>query len=176
MDAGIKGVGRLLVLLVDISLTHDAAETDLNMLARAAESIVQFQVTERGIEVVLPHQADRAFAEPDAFSPGGGAGHGAASLPYFVGASRGVLRGLPLAGLGRLLLTILGEKGDGYKGCRAEDCKETPNYTKHGSHDRFSIEADWDNDATEALGSARRITVPELSFVNGRSCGFCPAV
>ena len=140
MDAGIERVGRLLVLLVDIALAHDAAETDLHMLAGAAEPIVQFEVTERGVEVVLPHQADRTLAEPDAFAPGGGAGHGTARLGYFVGTTRGVLSGLPLAGLGRLLLAILGEEGevlgeegDGYKSCRADDnCEETPNYTEHG--------------------------------------------
>lgn len=40
MDAGIERVGRLLILLVDVALAHDAAETDLNMLARAAKPIV----------------------------------------------------------------------------------------------------------------------------------------
>src|SRR5258708_1311582 len=108
MDAGIERVGRLLVLLVDIALAHDAAETDLNMLAWAAEPIVQFEVTERCIEVVLPHQADRTLAEPDAFAPGGGAGHNAPRLDYFVDATCGVLGRLPLAGLGRLWLPILG--------------------------------------------------------------------
>src|SRR5258708_40057713 len=65
MDAGIERVGRLLVLLVDIALAHNAAETDLHMLAGAAEPIVQFEVTERRVQVVLPHQADRTLAEPD---------------------------------------------------------------------------------------------------------------
>ncbi len=133
MDAGIERVGRLLVLLVDIALAHDAAETDLNMLAGAAESIVQFEVTERGVEVVLPHQADRTLAEPDAFAPGSWAGHDAARLGCLVGTTRGVLSGLRLAGLDRLWIAILGEEGGCYKNCRAcDNCKETPSYKEHG--------------------------------------------
>lgn len=133
MDAGIERVGRLLVLLVDIALAHDAAETDLNVFTRAAESIIQSEMTERGVEVVLRHQADRAQAEPDAFAPGGGAGHEAGRLDDLVNATRGILCGLPLAGLGGLLLPVLGEERDGYKSCCADDnCKETPSYKEHG--------------------------------------------
>ena len=145
MDAGIERVGRLLVLLVDIALAHNAAETDLHMLAGAAEPIVQFEMTERGVEVVLPHQADRTLAEPDAFAPGSGAGHDAARFGDFVGTTGGLLRSLPLAGFSRLLLpvlgeegAVLGEEGDGYKSCRADDnCKETPSCKEHGSHNRI---------------------------------------
>src|SRR6266436_6051584 len=111
MNARIERVDRLLVLLVDIALAHDAAETDLHMLARAAEPIVQFEMTERGVEVVLPHQADRTLAEPDAFAAGSRAGHEAARFGYFVRATCDLLRGLPLAGLSRLLLPVLSEEG-----------------------------------------------------------------
>ena len=68
MDPGIEGFG---CLGIDVALTHDAAETDLHMLAGAAEPIVQIEMSERGVEIVAPHQADRPFAEPDAFGLGG---------------------------------------------------------------------------------------------------------
>ena len=108
MDAGIEGVGRLLVLLVDVALPHDAAEADLDMLARATEPMIQFEVTERRIEVVFPHQADRALAKPDAFAPASGAGHSVARFGDIVATTCGVLGGFALAVLGRLLVPILG--------------------------------------------------------------------
>ena len=119
MDAGIEGVGRLLVLLVNIALAHDAAETDLHVFARTAESIVQFEVTERGVEIVFPHQADGALAKPDTLASGSRTGHDAARLGDLVGPRRATL-GFSLAVLGRLLLPILGVEGgegSGYE-CR----------------------------------------------------------
>lgn len=138
IDELIERVSRLLILLVDVALADDAAETDLNMLGRTAEAVIQLKVTERGVEVVLPHQADRAYAEPDTLAPSSGAGHGAGCLRYFVGAARSLLGGLALAGRGGLLLPILGNQGGGYKDCSADgDGKETQSYNEHGSHDRF---------------------------------------
>jgi hypothetical protein len=129
----IERVGRLLILLIDVALAHDAPETDLNMLGWTAEPIIQLKVTERGVEIVLPHQADCAYAEPDTFAPGRGAGHGAGRLRYFVGATGSILGGLPLTGYGGLLLPILGNEGGGYEDCRAnDDCEKTPSYNEHG--------------------------------------------
>lgn len=121
IDELIERVGRLLILLIDVALAYDASETDLNVLGRTAEPVIQLKVTERGVEVVLPHQADRADAQPDTFAPGRGAGHGAGRLRYFVGTAGRILGGLPLAGRGGLLLPILGNEGCGYKDCRADD-------------------------------------------------------
>src|SRR5215468_1618282 len=147
MDAGVEGIGRLLVLLVEVALPDDATEADLNMLARAPEPIIQFEVTERGVEIVLPHQPDGALAEPDTFASGGRTGHDAARLGDLVGPPRAIL-GFSLAVLGRLLLAILGVEGGEGSGCECrctqEDCKETPDYTKHGRTIRFSVEADGD--------------------------------
>ena len=132
IDELIERVGRLLVFLVDAALADDAAETDLNMLGRTAEPVIQLKVTEGGVEVVLPHQADRAYAEPDTLAPGSRAGHGAGCLGYFVAAC-GIPGGLPLAGRGGLLLAILGNEWRGYEDGRADDdCKETPSYNEHG--------------------------------------------
>jgi hypothetical protein len=133
MDAGIEGVVPFLVLLVDVALAHDAAEADLNMLTRAAEPIVQFEVTESGIEVVFPHQADRTLAKPDAFAPASRAGQNVARFGRVVGTTRGILGGLALAMLGRLLVRILGTERGRHEHCRTEeDCKGKPNYTEHG--------------------------------------------
>jgi hypothetical protein len=113
VDELIERVSRLLILLIDVALAYDAPETDLNVLGRTAEPIIQLKVTERGVEVVLPHQADRADAEPDTFALGSRAAHGAGRLRYFVGTAGSILGGLPLTGHGGLLLPILGNEGGG---------------------------------------------------------------
>ena len=64
MDPGVERLGRL---GVDVALADHAAERDLDVLARAAEPVIEIEVAERGVEVVAPHQADRPLAEPDAF-------------------------------------------------------------------------------------------------------------
>ena len=46
---------------------HDAAERGLDVTAGATEPFVKIKMAECGIEVVAPHQADHAPAEPDAF-------------------------------------------------------------------------------------------------------------
>ena len=61
-------------LVVDLSpKTGQAAEGGLDMAAGAAEPVIEVEMPERGIEVVPPHQADHAAAEPDAFGVAGGA-------------------------------------------------------------------------------------------------------
>jgi hypothetical protein len=133
IDELVERVSRLLILLIDVALAHDASETDLNMLSRTTEPIIQLKVTERGVEIVLPHQADRAYAKPDTFAPGSGAGHSAGRLRYFVGAASRILGGLTFTGRGGLLLPVLGNEGGGYEDCRAnDDCKKTPSYNEHG--------------------------------------------
>ena len=67
MHAGIERVGGLLIFLFDIALADDTPEADLNVLARAAETIVEIKMPEGGIEIVTPHQANRTLAEPNAF-------------------------------------------------------------------------------------------------------------
>ncbi|WP_210207668.1 hypothetical protein [Rhodoplanes elegans] len=109
MHTRVQGFGGL---RVDVALSHDAPERRLNVTARAAETIVEFEVPERGVEVVAPQQADHPLAEPDAFGGGGRTLQGAAGLDGLVrprlafGASR-IGRRLLLRRLrGRLLLLL----------------------------------------------------------------------
>src|SRR5215468_10668867 len=53
-----------------------AAEARLDMAARAAEAVIEVEMAEGGVEVVQPHQADHAAAEPDAFRIAGRAVNG----------------------------------------------------------------------------------------------------
>jgi len=132
MNAGVEGVGPLLVFLVDVALAYDATEADLNVLARAAKPIVQFEVTERGIEIVFPHQADRTLTKPDAFAPASWARHGVDRFGHVVSATRSILGSVALAVLGRFLVRILGAERSRRECCRTEkDCEGKPNYTAH---------------------------------------------
>src|SRR6185312_3605240 len=87
-----------------------AAERRLDMAAGAAESVVEIEVPEGGIEVIPPHQADHASAEPDAFGVAAGAVNGLGRLDEFVGLALVVLAGFGGIG-GRLLGLILGIRG-----------------------------------------------------------------
>ena len=55
------------------------------MAAGAAEPVVEIEVAEGGIEIVEPHQADDAPAEPDAFGIAGRTVDGLGRLGEFVG-------------------------------------------------------------------------------------------
>ena len=100
---------------VDGAETHQAAEGRLDVAARAAEPIVEVEVTEGGVEVVAPHQANHAAAEPDAFRVPGRAIEYLLRLDEFVGLALVVLgrvRGIGggrLAGLIRGRVAALGE-------------------------------------------------------------------
>ena len=64
MHAGLQAVGGF---RIDRTLLHHAAESRLDMPARAAEAVIKVEVPESGIEIVAPKQVDDAPAEPDAF-------------------------------------------------------------------------------------------------------------
>ena len=64
----VRGLG------VDVALAHQAAESGLDMGARAAKPVVKVEMAEGGVEVVPPEQADHPAAEPDAFRVAGRAG------------------------------------------------------------------------------------------------------
>jgi hypothetical protein len=64
MNASTQGF-RLLG--VDGPKAHEAPECRLNVAAGAAEAIIEVEMTERGVEIVAPHQHHDAAAEPDAF-------------------------------------------------------------------------------------------------------------
>ncbi len=76
-----QAVGRL---WIEGAEAGEAAERRLDVAARAAEAVVQVEMAERGIEVVAPHQADHAAAEPDAFRIAGRAVDGLRGLGEFI--------------------------------------------------------------------------------------------
>ena len=53
--------------LIDLALPHHAAESLLEMIAGTAEPVVQFELAQRGVEVVAPKQADHPSPGPHAF-------------------------------------------------------------------------------------------------------------
>ena len=105
MDAAVEGLGHLGVDLA--AKAGQAAERRLDMAAGAAEPVVEVEVPERGVEIVAPHQADHAAAEPDAFGVSGRAVDGLGRLDEFVGLALVVLAtsaGLAAGGLPGLIL------------------------------------------------------------------------
>ena len=77
------------------------------MAAGAAEAVVEIEVAEGGVEVVPPHQADHAPAEPDAFRIAGRAVDRLRGLDEFVGLALVVLGGVGRRA-GRLRLFLRG--------------------------------------------------------------------
>src|ERR1700722_20402237 len=145
MHPRVEQIGRFLILLLYVALPHDAPEADLDVLARTAEPVIEIKVPEGGVKVVAPHQADRAFAEPNALGARRRAGHNPAGFGNLVEAPGPVLAGLALASLGRLGVCILGlERGRGER-CRAEESRKgTPNNTGHDRTIGFSVGPDRD--------------------------------
>ena len=92
VDAAVEGFGHLGVDLA--AKAGQAAEGRLDMAAGAAEPVVEIEMAERGIEVVAPHQADHAAAEPDAFGVAARAVDGLGRLDEFVGLALVVLVGV----------------------------------------------------------------------------------
>ena len=54
-------------LRIERAETREAAERRLDMAAGAAETVIEVEMTKGGVQIVAPHQADDAAAEPDAF-------------------------------------------------------------------------------------------------------------
>src|SRR5262249_53945610 len=81
MDAVIEAPWHLVVDLAPEP--GQAAEARLDMAARAAEAVIEVEMAEGSIEVVQPHQADHAAAEPDAFRIAGRAVNGLLGLDEF---------------------------------------------------------------------------------------------
>ena len=78
------------------------------MAAGAAEPVVEVEMAEGSIEVVPPHQADYAAAEPDAFRVSGRAVDGLLGLDEFVGLALIVLGGVGRIGGGSFALVLRG--------------------------------------------------------------------
>src|SRR5580698_7315889 len=93
-------------------MQQQAAEARLNMPARAAETVIEIEMAERGVEVVPPQQADHPAAEPNAFGIACRAAQRLLRLGKFVdflGVFRLILTGRRWALLGGLGVTTLGE-------------------------------------------------------------------
>ena len=83
------------------------------MAARAAKPVVQVEMSERGVEIIEPHQAYDASAKPDTFGVSGGTVQDLGGLDEFVGLALAILGGVGwIGGTGcrRLLGLILGAK------------------------------------------------------------------
>ena len=77
---------RIRHLGIDLAAkTGQAAERRLHMPAGTAKPVIQIEVPERGVEIVEPHQADDAAAEPDAFGVSARAVDGLRGLQELVG-------------------------------------------------------------------------------------------
>jgi hypothetical protein len=118
MDAIIQAFWNLVVDLG--AKPGQAAEGRLHVTARAAKTVVQVEVTEGGIEVISPHQANHAPSEPDAFGVAGRTVDGLGSFGEFVGFALIIPRGICRA-RGRLArLVRVGRPALGQRAAQAE--------------------------------------------------------
>jgi hypothetical protein len=98
MDPAIEGFGDLRVN--GRAKPHHTAECRLNMPPGAAEPLIEIQMTERGVEIVTPHQAYHTPPKPDTFRISCGTVDGLRGFNEFVG--------LALAFLGRIAWRLFG--------------------------------------------------------------------
>jgi hypothetical protein len=106
-----------------IDLRAESGQTTkrrLDVSARTAEPVVEIEMSKGGVEIVPPHQAHDATAEPDAFRVPGGAIDGLGGFHEFVGLALAVLAGIGRIGGGRLARLVLGGRGAAL-GKRASD-------------------------------------------------------
>jgi hypothetical protein len=71
-----------------------APEGRLDMAARTAKPVVQVEVAKGGVEVVTPHQADDAAAQPDTFGVPGRTIDGLGCFSEFIGPALVIPRGI----------------------------------------------------------------------------------
>ena len=108
MHAAVEGFGDLRVDLAAES--RQTTERRLDVAAGAAKTVVEIEMAERGVEIVEPHQAHDAAAEPDAFGVSGRAVERLGGLDEFVGLALIVAGRVgrlgPVRGLARLFLRM----------------------------------------------------------------------
>ena len=92
MNSAVKRLGHLGVDLP--AKTGQTTKRRLHMAARAAEPVVEIEVTKGGVEIVEPHQAHDAAAEPDAFRVSSRAVDGLRRFDEFVGLALIILGGI----------------------------------------------------------------------------------
>ena len=107
--AGVNPVVQaLLHLVVDLrTKSGQAAERGLDMPAGAAEPVVKVEVAKGGVEVVAPHQANDAPAQPNAFRVSRRTVDRLRRFDEFIGLALAVLGGIGRTG-GRLAGLIRG--------------------------------------------------------------------
>ena len=86
--------------------SHKASERRLNMAARAAEPIIKIKMTERGIEIVAPHQTDDTPTEPDTFRIACRAVESLCGFDKLVSLALTLFGGVSSARLRRLILSL----------------------------------------------------------------------
>ena len=108
MNAAVEGFGDFRVDLA--AEARQTTERRLDVAAGAAKAVVEIEMAERGVEIVEPHQAYDAAAEPDAFGVSGRAVERLGGLDEFVGLALIVLGRVgrlgPVRGLARLVLRV----------------------------------------------------------------------
>jgi hypothetical protein len=108
MDAVVQALWHLVVDLR--AEPSQAAKGGLDVSARAAKSVIQIEMPEGGVEIVAPHQANDAAAEPDAFRVSGGAVDDLRRFNEFIGLALAVLGSVGRVARSRLA-RILGSWG-----------------------------------------------------------------
>jgi hypothetical protein len=118
MNTAAQAVRRL---GIDCSKPDQAAKRRLHVTAGTTKPVVEVKVTERGIEVVTPHQHHDATAKPDAFRISGGTIDSLGGFNEFVGLAlivlgvSGRIGGRSRGGFGGLILgakiAALGNRG-----------------------------------------------------------------
>ena len=103
MDAAVEGFGDLRI--DGRAEAYHATERRLDMATGAAEPLVKVEMTERGVEVVAPHQANDAPSKPDAFRVASGTIDGLRGFHEFVSLALAFLGGIARSLLGSVVLS-----------------------------------------------------------------------
>jgi hypothetical protein len=144
MDPGAQTLGRF---RIDSALSHNASERGLNMLPRAAETIVQIEMAERSIKIIPPQKIDDSAAEPDALRITGRPADLRGGFGELIGPFLGILVGIAgLAGLwclvARLGIAALGKGPDRGRKRDRSDERDGKN-TREEGHDRAGFYGRW---------------------------------
>ena len=114
-------VQALLYLVVDLrTKPGQAAERGLDMPARAAEAVVKVEMAKSSVEVVAPHQADDAPAEPDTFRVARRTVNRLSGFSEFVRLALVFLGGIGRIGGGRFARLVRVGRGAALGGCASD--------------------------------------------------------
>jgi hypothetical protein len=92
MNASVQRFGHLRI--DRCAKSGQTAECSLHVAAGAAESVIEIEMPESGVEVVKPHQAYDTAAKPNAFRVTGGTIDGLRGFGEFIGFALAVLGGI----------------------------------------------------------------------------------